>query len=972
VTLSAAPTRVVYNGPSATAAFPVANGASPIVFNANSHIKASLRTTAGVVSVLVEGTDYTLTGGPSAGVLTLSAGILPTGYALAIWREQPLAQTLSIGVGGAFSSTDVNAAFDTARQVDQELDDRLDRALTMNRFSGAVAEIPHAPSTVIGQDAAGALTTYGVTVLTNAGPNYRSEIPARTITVPGFMTLDGATWIHGTSAGPMAIQDASGQWWQLDLSKGYAHASWFEAVGDGTADDAAALNTGSTALANSGYGGGILDLTGGRYLVDSADLVVHQGVRLNGPYDNFGEMGSGPNGLYSIVTSSIVVNPAYTIRLLKFASVKGLAIFRKGLTKPTNMRTAIDVGRAFAGTAITFGNGPTQASSGIASDSYVGYCLIVGFEYGILNYKNERPHIEYVSGDCTNGIYFNFVTDMDHISHVHFWPFAVAHVSGGVGVSYTVTGASDNGSGAIRLALSTNVITAGDTVIVQSVVGTTEANGRWVVSAVGSGYIDLTGSTYTNAWVSGGHVYLDNSKRPGAAFSFYNVVDWGQVDNSFCYGYDQGFVVDSCNDVVLLNCGVDGYASAADPTTVGYSWQNGALRGTMIGCKGASHGYAVVQDVGSADNSDASANLNMSGCHFWGNNQGHLHVVTGRVTSIGCHYDSIVGPLSSTAYAITVEGDSYGGIFIGNTASRAFPITFTAGNAINHSTIRHNKWPDASSVGNREVADNSQRSLYFASYGSSGSVNLVGQNARGTASAPTALSANDHTIVLRGQSYDGTTSTDSGSIRIDSDGGASAGSTPGKIIFSTTPSAAADSTDRISIGSGGNIVPVTDNAYACGGTGARWTSVWAANGAIQTSDQREKGDITPSALGLDFVNALRPVSYRWLSGGNEVVRQVYLDADGREIPDGEVIPDGATPGRIITRKRPGNRTHWGLIAQEVKMTCDAMGVDFGGWVLSDAANPDSQQALRYDQFVGPLIKAVQELTVRVKTLESKL
>jgi hypothetical protein len=799
----------------------------------------------------------------------------------------------------------------------------------------------------------------------------RATIPTLEITNSAFNTADGATWIHGTASGPMAIRDASAQWWQLDLSRGYAHASWFGAVGDGVTDDAAALNAATTAMAGSGFAGGIVDLAGGRYLIDSADLVVHQGVMLRGPYDNFGEMGSGPSGNYSIVHSSIVLNPSYTIRLLKFASVKGLVILRKGLAKPTNMRTAIDVGRAFAGTAITFGNGVTQVSSGIASDSYVGYCLIVGFEYGIVNYKNERPHIEYVSGDCTNGIYFNFVTDMDHISHVHWWPFAVAHVSGGVGVSYTVTGTSNNGSGAIRIALSANVVAVGDTVIVQSVVGTTEANGRWVVSAIGAGYIDLTGSTYTNPWVSGGHVYLDNSKRAGAAFAFYNVVDWGQVDNSFCYGYDQGFIVDSCNDVVLLNCGVDGYAPAADPTTVGYSWQNGALKGTMIGCKGASHGYAVVQDVGSSDNSNASANLTMSSCHFWGNNLGHLHVVTGRVTSIGCHYDSIVGPLSATAYAITVDGGSYGGIFIGNTATRAFPITFTAGNAINHSTVRNNKWPDASTVGNREVADNSQRSMYYASYGSSGSINVVGQNARGNAAAPTVSLASDHTIVLRGQSYDGTTFTDSGSIRIDSDGGASAGATPGKIIFSTTSAGAATSTDRISINEAGNILPITDNTYACGGVGARWTSVWAANGTIQTSDRREKDGIAPLALGLDFVNSLKPVSYRWRSGGNEIVRQVYLDANGEEIPEGEPVPSDATPGRIITRETPGTRTHWGLIAQEVKETCDTLNVDFGGWVLSDAANPNSQQALRYDQFVAPLIKAVQELTARVETLEAQ-
>jgi hypothetical protein len=61
-----------------------------------------------------------------------------------------------------------------------------------------------------------------------------------------------------------------------------------------------------------------------------------------------------------------------------------------------------------------------------------------------------------------------------------------------------------------------------------------------------------------------------------------------------------------------------------------------------------------------------------------------------------------------------------------------------------------------------------------------------------------------------------------------------------------------------------------------------------------------------------------------------------------------------------------------LIAQEVKIAVDAAGVDFGGWVLSDKDDPDSQQALRYDQFIAPLIKAVQELSAKVQLLESKL
>ena len=69
---------------------------------------------------------------------------------------------------------------------------------------------------------------------------------------------------------------------------------------------------------------------------------------------------------------------------------------------------------------------------------------------------------------------------------------------------------------------------------------------------------------------------------------------------------------------------------------------------------------------------------------------------------------------------------------------------------------------------------------------------------------------------------------------------------------------------------------------------------------------------------------------------------------------------------------PGKRTHWGFIAQEVKEAVDSAGVDFGGWVLTDKENSDSQQALRYDQFIAPLTKALQEALERIELLELEI
>lgn len=132
--------------------------------------------------------------------------------------------------------------------------------------------------------------------------------------------------------------------------------------------------------------------------------------------------------------------------------------------------------------------------------------------------------------------------------------------------------------------------------------------------------------------------------------------------------------------------------------------------------------------------------------------------------------------------------------------------------------------------------------------------------------------------------------------------------------------------------------PAADNAVTLGASGARWSTIWSATGTIQTSDRRRKTDIAPSDLGLDFILALNPVSYRWAVGGNEA-----------------------------GQARPGRRTHYGLLAQDVRAVLGDK--DFAGHVLADPHDPDSEQGLRYDAFIAPLVAAVQTLAARLATLE---
>jgi Chaperone of endosialidase len=164
--------------------------------------------------------------------------------------------------------------------------------------------------------------------------------------------------------------------------------------------------------------------------------------------------------------------------------------------------------------------------------------------------------------------------------------------------------------------------------------------------------------------------------------------------------------------------------------------------------------------------------------------------------------------------------------------------------------------------------------------------------------------------------------------------------------------------------------PQNDNTYNLGqatsagyGANRRWQRLYSNNTTISTSDVNAKTDVTNSPLGLDFINSLRPISYRWIVGHHEVVK----DADGNPVVIGE---DSMGKPIFELADVPGKRLHYGFIAQEVKQAVDASGVeDFAGWVKDDISDPNSTESLSYEQFIAPMAKAIQELSARVQQLE---
>ena len=71
------------------------------------------------------------------------------------------------------------------------------------------------------------------------------------------------------------------------------------------------------------------------------------------------------------------------------------------------------------------------------------------------------------------------------------------------------TGAANNGAGLVRVTSAhAHGLLTGAPVSIVGMVGTTEANGAWTVTVIDATHFDLNGSTFANAFVSGGMIYI--------------------------------------------------------------------------------------------------------------------------------------------------------------------------------------------------------------------------------------------------------------------------------------------------------------------------------------------------------------------------------------------------------------------------------------------------------------------------------
>lgn len=185
----------------------------------------------------------------------------------------------------------------------------------------------------------------------------------------------------------------------------------------------------------------------------------------------------------------------------------------------------------------------------------------------------------------------------------------------------------------------------------------------------------------------------------------------------------------------------------------------------------------------------------------------------------------------------------------------------------------------------------------------------------------------------------GLANTSSGPYNVIANGG-----TYLSFLYNSTPttSISASNSKMLMDGTTNTFRPTSDNVMSLGATGARWTAVWAANGTIQTSDERYKTNIQPLAAGLNTIMQLKPISYNWKDEGLRLGTGVNYGFSAQEL-------NATVPDLVIHTATPIDKETGKLTAAYQ----DAYGV-------------------KYAEFAPILVKAIQEQQAIIEALQKKV
>tara|TARA_X000000368_G_scaffold861_2_gene697 strand:+ start:1186 stop:2619 length:1434 start_codon:yes stop_codon:yes gene_type:complete len=143
------------------------------------------------------------------------------------------------------------------------------------------------------------------------------------------------------------------------------------------------------------------------------------------------------------------------------------------------------------------------------------------------------------------------------------------------------------------------------------------------------------------------------------------------------------------------------------------------------------------------------------------------------------------------------------------------------------------------------------------------------------------------------------------------------------------------------------VRPHVSESYALGESGKKYTIGYFQFGT-SSSDERLKENIESLDLGLDFINKLEPKKYNWTT------ETITLD-NGDE---------------IIKREDIANMDMFGFLAQDV-LAIDDLDDDTTYGIARHIVEEDSYE-ISNENFIAPLVKAVQELSTQISDLNARI
>jgi carbonic anhydrase/acetyltransferase-like protein (isoleucine patch superfamily) len=145
-------------------------------------------------------------------------------------------------------------------------------------------------------------------------------------------------------------------------------------------------------------------------------------------------------------------------------------------------------------------------------------------------------------------------------------------------------------------------------------------------------------------------------------------------------------------------------------------------------------------------------------------------------------------------------------------------------------------------------------------------------------------------------------------------------------------------------GTASNQVRIGNNSVTSIGGFANWSNI---------SDGRVKKNIKQNVPGLAFINKLKPITYNLdLDVSDKIIQNT---------PENNKIRSEGTPQPALAARQAKQQiVYTGFIAQDVEKAAKELNYDFSG--VDAPKNEKDLYALRYAEFVVPLVKAVQELS----------